>query len=147
MFGIIGGTGVYDVDLLERVQLIEMSTPYGDVQITAGEYQSKPVAFLPRHGKGHSTPPHLINYRANIWALREFGVTAILSTAAVGSIKREYAPGTLVVVDDFIDFTKSRPLTFHEGQDGVVHVDMTEPYCPRLRRALTETAASQQISL
>jgi len=134
---VIGGTGVYDPEILEDVQEKEIKTPFGDVTFILGSYKGKEVYFMSRHGKGHSLPPHKINYRANIWALKEMEVDRIISTAAVGSINKEMAPGSLVLIDQFIDFTKQRPLTFFEGKEGeVVHTDFTEPYCPQLRETI-----------
>ena len=102
-----------------------------------GAFQGVEVAFMARHGKGHSIPPHAINYRANIWGLRALGVERVLSTAAVGSLNPEMGPGDFVIIDQFLDFTKDRPLTFFDGGEyGVAHVDVTHPYCPVLRRAL-----------
>lgn len=124
-----------------------MQTPFGAASFAVGTYQGQKVVFMPRHGAGHKTPPHLIPYRANLWALKEFGVTQILATAAVGSIRPEYAPGTLVLVNDFMDFTKTRPLTFHEGEGGVVHIDMTDPYCKRLRKQLLKIAKNAEFTL
>ncbi|MBX5436835.1 MAG: S-methyl-5'-thioadenosine phosphorylase [Alicyclobacillaceae bacterium] len=138
-FGIIGGTGVYEPDLLEDLETIDMDTPYGPAVMQAGTYRGRRIAFLPRHGPGHQTPPHRVNYRANIWALKELGVTQVLATAAVGSLQPDIAPGSLVIVDNFLDFTKTRPVTFFES-GRVVHVDMTDPYCGRLRQALAKTA-------
>ncbi|HHW54308.1 MAG: S-methyl-5'-thioadenosine phosphorylase [bacterium] len=138
---IIGGTGVYDLDFLAEKKTITVSTPYGAVSLQTGFYQGIGTAFLARHGQNHSVPPHQINYRANIWALKELGVQQILATAAVGSLRRDLPPGHLVLVDQFIDFTKQRPLTFFEGKNSpVVHTDLTEPYCPQLRRILLEAA-------
>lgn len=101
---------------------------------------------MSRHGRDHATPPHLVNYRANIWALRELGVSKILATAAVGSLSSEYRLGDLVLLDQFMDFTKSRPQTFYEGGErGVLHVDMTEPYCTSVRQIILE--AAEKLSL
>jgi 5'-methylthioadenosine phosphorylase len=138
-FAIIGGTGVYDPDLLENTESVELDTPYGQAQATIGTYRGKRVAFMPRHGKGHSIPPHRINYRANLWALKQLGVGQVLATAAVGSLQLQYEPGSLVVVDSFLDFTKQRAQTFFESGP-VVHVDMSDPYCGRLRRRIVEAA-------
>jgi 5'-methylthioadenosine phosphorylase len=141
MVGIIGGTGVYDPAIMEDAHDQVVATDYGEVKVTVGNYAGRPVAFLPRHGGDHSVPPHLVNYRANIAALYKLGVKRIIATAAVGSLNFEYKPGTIVIVDQFIDFTKSRIPTFFEGDErGVVHVDMTEPYCPEVRKALFEAA-------
>lgn len=138
-YAIIGGTGVYDPKLLENVGNREVETPYGTITVQVGTYRGIEIAFLPRHGKGHSIPPHRINYRANIWGLKALGVRRVLATAAVGSLRPELEPGHFVIVDQFLDFTKSRVCTFFEGGDeGVVHTDMTEPYCPQLRATLIE---------
>ncbi|MCX7779711.1 MAG: S-methyl-5'-thioadenosine phosphorylase [Negativicutes bacterium] len=134
---IIGGTGVYDPRILANVREAEIATPYGEVKYKVGDYAGKAVAFIPRHGSSHSIPPHLINYRANIWAMKKIGVKAIVATTAVGSLNIEMKPGDFVLVDQFLDFTKSRHHTFYEGGErGVVHVDVTEPYCPTLRAVL-----------
>jgi len=145
-FAIIGGTGVYDPGLLTSPETIHFETPYGVANATVGTYQDRQIAFMPRHGSGHSIPPHKINYRANIYALKQLGVTQVLATAAVGSLQPKYQPGDLVVVDDFLDFTKSRAMTFFET-DEVVHVDMSNAYCPRLRQALVRSGADQALSL
>lgn len=138
-FAIIGGTGVYDPDLLENTESVVLDTPYGQARATLGTYNGKRIAFMPRHGSGHSIPPHKINYRANLWGLKELGVEQVLATAAVGSLQLEYEPGSLVVVDSFLDFTKQRTQTFFEHNQ-VVHVDMTDPYCGRLRHQLVGQA-------
>ncbi|MBE3589396.1 MAG: S-methyl-5'-thioadenosine phosphorylase [Firmicutes bacterium] len=138
--GIIGGTGVYDPDILDDAREVTVSTPYGEVRLLAGRYRGEEVAFMNRHGAGHSLPPHRVNYRANIWALKELGVERVIATAAVGALRREHAPGSLILCDQFLDFTKSRPATFYEGGEaGVVHVDVTEPYCPELRALMEES--------
>ncbi len=139
---IIGGTGVYDPYMLVNVREIKVETPYGMITPVVGEFNGQEVAFLPRHGVGHSVPPHRVNYRANIWGLRSLGVKRIISTTAVGSLNREMAPGDVVVIDQFLDFTKDRPHTFFEGGEfGVVHVDYTEPYCPEVRGVILQSAA------
>lgn len=138
---IIGGTGVYHPELLEQVTEEAVETPYGAVRLSRGFCRGKGVVFLPRHGAAHSVPPHLVNYRANIMALKKLGVRAIFATAAVGSLNPEMRPGEFVFVDQFLDFTKGRKQTFFEGGPaGVVHVDVTEPYCPRLRQVLLRAA-------
>lgn len=139
---IIGGTGVYDPNILTNIRDEKVNTPYGEVGLKIGDYQGKSVAFLNRHGTGHSVPPHLVNYRANIAALKELGVKSIFATAAVGSLNMNMAPGHFVFADQFLDFTKVRKHTFYEGGDqGVVHIDMTDPYCPELRQVLAGAAA------
>ncbi len=135
--GVIGGTGVYDPAMLENAQEIKVHTPFGDPSdvIVVGEYKGRKIAFLPRHGRGHRIPPHAINYRANIWALKELGVKRIIAPSAVGSLQEEYKPGDLVIPDQFIDRTWGRPNTFYEG--GVVcHISMADPFCPELREVI-----------
>lgn len=147
-YAIIGGTGVYDPKLLSDVGSREVETPYGTIVVDTGTYEGVEVAFLPRHGKDHSVPPHKINYRANIWGLKALGVKRILATAAVGSINEAMQPGHFVIIDQFLDFTKSRVLTFFDdGDRGVVHVDVTEPYCPVIRAALIEVGRGLGITL
>lgn len=144
---IIGGTGVYDPNILKNISEKCVSTPYGDVTFKSGEYAGKSVAFIPRHGSKHSIPPHLINYRANIWAMKKIGVTHIIATTAVGSLNLEMKPGDFVIVDQFLDFTKNRVSTFYEGgKRGVVHLDVTEPYCPTLRATIKKAADELGIS-
>lgn len=139
---IIGGTGVYAPKLLEDVRTVVQKTPYGDVEVAVGSFQGVEAAFIARHGSGHSLPPHLINYRANIMALHMLGIEQIIATAAVGSIFHEFKPGQFVLADQFIDFTKNRKATFYEGgASGVIHCDMTVPYCPDLREALAKSGA------
>lgn len=141
--GIIGGTGVYDPAILEDMQELIFTTPYGKAKCRLGRYKEREVVFMARHGEDHSVPPHLINYRANMRALRDLGVNRVIATAAVGSLNFDLKPGTLVIVDQFLDFTKGRPSTFYEGgEKGVVHVDVTNPYCPEIRKALFESALS-----
>jgi len=131
---VIGGTGVYDPRMLSEVREEKVATPFGGVTVCIGNFHGREVAFVPRHGEKHSVPPHLINYRANIWSLRELGVERVLATAAVGSLNPDMRPGDFVLVNQFIDFTRSRKQTFYEGgEEGVFHVDMTDPYCPELR--------------
>jgi len=143
---IIGGTGVYDPDILENITQQHVDTPFGEVSLTSGQYLGQEIAFMARHGSKHSIPPHLINYRANIWALKKLGVKQIIATTAVGSLNRKMKPGDFVLIDQFLDFTKGRVATFYEGgKRGVVHVDVTEPYCPHLRSALF--AAGQKLGL
>lgn len=138
---IIGGTGVYDPSLLTNLRNESITTQYGEVTFTIGEYCGKKVVFMNRHGKGHALPPHKVNYKGNIWALKTMGVERVVATAAVGSLNKEMAPGSMILCDQFIDFTKGRSQTFYEdGENGVVHVDMTEPYCKESRSMLLESA-------
>lgn len=134
---IIGGSGLYTLDSVEEKGRRVVETPYGESpEVVLGELGDREVAFMPRHGKGHGTPPHRINFRANLWGLKELGVERILAVTAVGSLDPGIEPGDFVVLDQFLDFTKNRPLTFYEGEEGVYHVDMTEPYCEELRGVL-----------
>lgn len=137
---IIGGTGVYDLGAEARSEMI--ATPYGDALVTHTSFCGRDVVFLARHGAGHAVPPHRINYRANIWALHALGIREVVATQAVGSVNTAMAPGDFVVISQFLDWTKCRPITFFDGDDGhVVHVDVTQPYCPRLARRLTAAGA------
>lgn len=132
--GIIGGTGVYDSGLFTDKKEVKVHTPYGEPSdlITLGEYAGKKVAFLPRHGKSHRVPPHKINFRANIWALKQLGVKRILAPSAVGSLGFDYKPGDIALPDQFVDFTKKREYTFYDGGQ-VAHVSMADPFCPEIR--------------
>lgn len=131
--GVIGGSGLYEMEGLKLLDEKRISTPFGDPSdaVILGELEGKQVAFLPRHGRGHRFSPSEINYRANLWALKSLGVEQILSVSAVGSMKEEIPPGDIVIVDQFIDRTKSRSSTFFEN--GIVaHVSFADPVCPRL---------------
>lgn len=146
--GIIGGSGLYDVELLRKVEEIKIYTPYGPTSdnIIIGEYAGRKVAFLPRHGRGHKIPPHKINYRANIWALKSLGVDKIVAVSAVGSLREDYKPGDFVIPDQFIDFTKKREYSFFEGIV-VGHFSMADPFCEPLRRLIIETAKELNIAV
>jgi len=145
--GVIGGTGLYRLGV-SGGRWRGVRTPYGRVEVLVGDLGSRRVAFLPRHGRRHEAPPHLVNYRANLWALRSLGVKRILAVSACGSLNPRMRPGGLVLLDQFLDFTKGRPATFYTGGGkGVVHVDLTEPYCPELRRILQEAAKEEGIRL
>ncbi len=140
--GVIGGSGLYEIPGLSVLEEVKVYTPYGEPsdKIVIGELKGKRIAFLPRHGRGHRIPPHRVNYRANIWALKSLGVKWIVAFSAVGSLRMDYKPGDFVVPDQFIDMTKGiRPHTFFEG--GVVaHVSMADPFCEHLRRIILEAA-------
>ena len=143
---VIGGTGVYDPSMFEDIQDKTLMTPYGEIFYTEGKYKGKEIIFLARHGSKHSIPPHLINYRANIWGLKKLGVTYILATTAVGSLNPNYGPGHFVLPDQFLDFTKSRITTFYDGGNkGVVHLDVSNPYAPELRDMVMQ--ASKDLSI
>lgn len=138
MIGIIGGSGVYEITNKADSYTQELvHTDYGDVEVTLLDICSKKVAFIPRHASGHSIPPHKINFRANIDALKNVGVTKIIATNSVGSMNLEMPPGSFVIPDDFLDFSQNREKTYFE--DKVVHVDVTEAYCPFLRDVLDKS--------
>lgn len=144
---LIGGTGVENLTL-EGKRPETVKTPYGSVSLETGRLGKTEMAFLRRHGEKHTVPPHLINYRANIWALKQMGVKKILATGAVGSISADYRIGDMALVDQFLDFTKSRPQTFYEGgEQGVLHVDVTEPYCPDLRQKILGSSEALGLKL
>ncbi|MHA1311136.1 MAG: S-methyl-5'-thioadenosine phosphorylase [Candidatus Helarchaeota archaeon] len=132
--GIIGGTGVYDPELLEDAIDLKVYTPYGRTSdlITVGIFKGKKVAFIPRHGRGHKIPPHKVPNRANLWALKELGVTRVIGPGAVGSLRLGFDTGDFVITDQFIDRTKKRLDTFYEGGQ-VCHIDVAAPFCPELR--------------
>jgi len=155
MLGVIGGSGLYELTDIKIIEERVINTPFGEPSspVVIGEIEGKRVAFLARHGRDHSYPPHLVPYRANLWALREVGVNRVLAVSAVGSINKLFSPGDFVIIDSFIDLTKQRKTTYYEGKfsvqvDGedrvaqllnskrVVHVDVTEPYCPQMRLLL-----------
>ncbi len=131
--GIIGGSGFYDPALLTDPQEINKHTPYGETSdsIHVGKIGGKRVAFLPRHGRGHTIPPHKINSRANLWALKELGVERIFAPSAVGSLREDLPPGTVVFPDQFIDMTKNRCYTYYDGPK-VAHFSAADPFCPEL---------------
>ncbi|MCP4754210.1 MAG: S-methyl-5'-thioadenosine phosphorylase [Proteobacteria bacterium] len=140
-FGIIGGSGLYDIEGLSNVELRTIDTPFGDPsdQFLTGKMDGKEVVFLPRHGRGHRLLPLEINNRANIWAMKSLGVTHLISVSAVGSLKEEIAPGHIVVPDQFIDRTKDRPSTFF-GDGVVAHLIFGKPVCSELIRSISEAA-------
>jgi 5'-methylthioadenosine phosphorylase len=141
MIGVIGGSGLYAIDGLHDEKWVTVETPWGapSDQILTGQIGDAPVAFLPRHGRGHRHSPTSLNYRANIDALKRIGVTDVLSVSACGSFRDEMAPGDFVLVDQFIDRTVNREKTFF-GSGCVAHVSVAEPTCARLRGALAATA-------
>ena len=145
MIGIIGGTGFYS--LLEDAERVKVFTPYGNPSAIpyVGKINGVDVVFIPRHGEGHTIPPHRVNYRANIWAMKELGVERIIGVQAVGSLKEDYKPGEIVFPDQFIDFTKGvRDFTFYEGGK-VAHISVADPFCPELRKLAIETAEELNI--
>ena len=144
--GIFGGTGIYDSGLLEDSKEINIETPYGKTSdsITIGTFKGRKVAFMPRHGKKHTIPPHMINFRANIWAFKELGIKRIIAPSAVGSLKEEIEPGHFALPSQFLDFTKSRQGSFSE--DGrVIHISVADPFCPELQESVLKVAGEQGI--
>lgn len=142
---IIGGTGLTSLKGLEIVRSEVIRTPYGDpsAPLTFGELEGNEVIFLPRHGASHTIPPHKVNYRANLWALKESGVELVIAVNAVGGIRADMTPGRLIIPNQIIDYTWSRINTFfEEGLSEVVHIDFTEPYCESLRQKLIQSAIS-----
>lgn len=139
--GIIGGSGLDDPAILKEPEERIVTTPYGDPSspVTCGRIDGVQVAILARHGRKHSLYPSAVNYRANIWVLKEMGCTHILASTACGSLREEIEPGHLVFPDQFIDRTTKRESTFHDN-DTVCHIPMGEPFCPGLRRLLIESA-------
>ena len=140
---IIGGTGLTSIDSLEITRREMVRTPYGEPSgpLTHGMLCGHSVVFLARHGHGHTIPPHDINYRANIWALKSIGVEKVLAIAAVGGIREDLVPGKLVIPDQIIDYTWSRDNTFFDRGEGTVkHIDFTWPYCESMRQLTIEAA-------
>ena len=138
--GIIGGSGMDDPRLMKNIKEKRVKTPYGNPSsaLTIGKIKGVDTVVLARHGKGHSIYPTGVNYRANIFALNKESCTHILATTAVGSLREKIRPGDLVFVDQFIDFTKHRPLTFHDEK--VIHTPMSQPFCKELRALLVASA-------
>ncbi|MDD5297527.1 MAG: S-methyl-5'-thioinosine phosphorylase [Rhodocyclaceae bacterium] len=150
MLAVIGGTGLTQLSNLEVLRRQVVRTPYGEPSgaITFGRIGPVDVLFLARHGYGHTIPPHMVNYRANIWALREMGGTSVVSVATVGGIRAGLGPGTLVVPHQIIDYTWGRRATFHESTDRpVVHIDFTEPYDLDTRRRLLDAGLLADVDL
>jgi len=145
--GIIGGSGIDDNLHLTQVNRIKVHTPYGAPSdlIISGKLHGREILALARHGANHRIMPSLVNYRANIWALKEMGVTHILATTACGSLREAIAPGHLVFIDQFIDRTTRRMQTFYEGQQ-ICHIPMSEPFCPTLRAIFSKIAAESGIA-
>ena len=143
MIAIIGGSGLTNLDTMVTVRREVLRTPYGEPSgaLTFGKLAGHEVVFLARHGYGHTIPPHEINYRANLWALKEAGIKQVIAVASVGGIRDYYGPGTLVVPDQIIDYTYGRKHTFFEGSEATVtHIDFTWPYAAALRTRLLNAA-------
>ncbi len=149
MIGIIGGSGLYDMEGLHPREVRPIMTPYG---APSDEYRmchvaGRDVIFLPRHGARHHIPPHKINYRANIWGFKDLGAKRIISIGATGGIRPGLIPGDIVVPDQILDVTSGREATFYHGEESVIHIDFTEPYCPVVRNAILKAGQESAISL
>jgi 5'-methylthioadenosine phosphorylase len=144
--GVFGGSGFYS--LLQDVREVTLETPYGPPSdsLFLAEAGGKRVAFLPRHGRKHTIPPHHINFRANVWAMKELGVRYIVSPCAVGSLQTRIKPGDFVVCDQYVDRTRGRKDTFYDGP-AVTHVSSADPYCPHLRQLAIDVIREQNISV
>jgi len=143
MLGIIGGTGLTQLSNLEVTRREVVRTPYGEPSgaLTFGRIAGREVVFLARHGYGHTIPPHMVNYRANIWALHAQQLTRVVSVASVGGIRDDLGPGVIAVPDQIVDYTWGRRSTYHEGEDrAVVHIDFTYPYSESLRQEILGAA-------
>jgi 5'-methylthioadenosine phosphorylase len=143
VIGVIGGSGVYNIDGLKNTRWVKLSSPFGEPsdELLFGELDGKELVFLPRHGRGHKISPGEINYQANIDVLKRAGVTDLISVSAVGSLKEELKPGTFVIVDQFIDRTFARKKSFF-GTGCVAHVSMAHPVCSRLGDYIERSAKS-----
>ncbi len=145
---IIGGTGLDSLDGLKAVEHQSLETPYGDLAspIRIGSLQGRTIYFLSRHGDGHTVPPHRVNYRANIWALKETGVKSVIAINAVGGMGDKMGLGTIAIPDQLIDYTWGRKSTFFEDAlEHVTHIDFTNPFCEELRQQLIATATRYEI--
>ncbi|HTS55631.1 MAG TPA: S-methyl-5'-thioinosine phosphorylase [Burkholderiales bacterium] len=145
MLAIIGGTGLTQLSNLAVSRRQVVRTPYGEPSgaLVFGQLAGREVVFLARHGYGHTIPPHMVNYRANVWALHSQGVDEVVSVASVGGIRGDLGPGVIAVPDQVIDYTWGRRSTFHEGEErAVVHIDFTRPYCDRLRTRVMAAATA-----
>ena len=147
---IIGGTGVYRLASLEGSEAVQGDTPYGPPSgpVRVGRLAGRRVAFLARHGEGHSLPPHRVNYRANLWQLKSLGAQRVLAINTVGGITERFGPRVLALPDQLIDYTWGRTSSFWDGEGGeVLHVDFGDPYTPSLRQAVRDAAARSGTAL
>ncbi|MCI0505001.1 MAG: S-methyl-5'-thioinosine phosphorylase [Gammaproteobacteria bacterium] len=145
---IIGGTGLTKLESLKISDREIVHTPYGEPSgpLSHGQLYGKEIMFLPRHGYGHTIPPHKVNYRANLWALKEAGARCVFAVAAVGGIRGDMLPGKIVLPDQIIDYTWSRVTTFfEEGLKQVIHIDFTHPYAEALRQKILQAAAAANV--
>jgi 5'-methylthioadenosine phosphorylase len=144
--GVFGGSGFYS--FLEDAEVVEVTTPYGEPSAppVVGTIGDRRVAFIPRHGVKHQFPPHAINYRANLWAMKELGVTRIIGPCAAGSLQVDVGIGDFVVCDQVVDRTRGRPHTFYDGPV-TTHISFADPYCPTIREVLVRTGRELDLSI
>ena len=151
MYAVIGGTQTVSLSVLKHVRTEELDTPYGSPsgRVTLGEIDGEPFAFLPRHGNPHLLAPHRINYRANVWALRELGARSVIAICTTGGIDEAFGPGTIVCPDQIVDYTTGREHTYSDGQDGrpVEHVEFTHPFDAGLRGKLLAAAGRSGVAV
>ncbi len=145
--GFITGTGLYTLPGATDARPREVQTPYGRVSVELASLGGVEVAFIPRHGKRHTVSPRDINARGNLWAMKELGVERVLATGVSGSLVPGWRPGTLVLVEQFLNFAHARPDTFYPLDGKLAHVDVTDPYCPTLRAQLSAIAVRHRIGL
>jgi 5'-methylthioadenosine phosphorylase len=145
--GFITGTGFYTLPNMQIRKSEKLSTPFGKVEVQIASLEGREIAFIPRHGRKHNLAPDEINYRANIFALHKLGVESILATSVCGSLVQRWKPGTLVLIDQFINFTSGRADSFYPMGGSLAHVDMTDPYCPTLHDAMAQAAIELGIDL
>jgi len=149
-FAIIGGSGLDRLDGIDSSHSESVATPYGDPSdsLTIGSLHGENIIFLARHGAAHTIPPHKVNYRANLWALKQAGADTIISVCAVGGIRADIKPGKIIIPDQIIDYTWSREHTLYDQDlEAVTHIDFTEPYCEKLRQALIDAAREAGIDI
>lgn len=146
-FGIIGGTGIYNLNIKNATK-IKISTPYGKTSdhIMIGEIKNKKIAFIPRHGNKHTIPPHLVNFKANIWAYKELGIKRIVGISSVGSLRKKITPGQFALPSQFLDFTKSRDGSFAKIGD-VIHISVANPFCTELQEIISKVATKDKIKI
>lgn len=144
--GIFGGSGFYS--FLENVEEVVVETPYGSPSdsVFLADVEGKKVAFLPRHGRKHTIPPQMVNYRANLWAMKELGVSRIISPCAVGSLQKDIKPGDFVISDQYVDRTTGRKDTFYDGPIAT-HVSAADPYCPELRELAIKACETNGVTV
>jgi 5'-methylthioadenosine phosphorylase len=138
-FGVVGGSGFYS--FLDDIEELEIETPYGKPSgpVAVGSVGDRRVAFIPRHGVRHQFPPHMVPYRANLWAMKDLGVERVIGPCAAGSLQPDVKPGQFVVCDQLVDRTSGRPSTFYDGPE-TTHISFADPYCPTMRQVATAQA-------